>query len=157
MISKLTKTNYQIRLGVLVLASLSPIICLLYEYKPSLSSYWNSEMQPLFIIANVFTSYYLYQIKNWKPSALMLLLLTAFSVNLYPSIHNSLAILFFVVTLYPLKMTNHYKWVGWIYVSSMAVLPFSMLGAEIIAIWSLCLHQGLMLRKLNKLKQMKDE
>ena len=157
MLSKLTKTNYQIRLGVLVLASLSPIICLLYEYRPSLSSYWNTEMQPLFIIANVLTSYYLYQIKNWRPSALLLLLLTAFSVNLYPYIHNSLAILFFVVNLYPLKMTNHYKWVVWIYVSSIAVLPFNMLGAEIIAIWSLCIHQGLMLRKLNKLNQNKND
>ena len=145
------------RLGVLVLASLSPIICLLYEYRPSLSSYWNTGMQPLFIIANVLTSYYLYQIKNWRPSSLMLLLLTAFSINLYPTLHNGLAILFFIVTLYPLRMTNHYKWVGWIYLFSMVILPFNMLGAEIIAIWSLCLHQGLMLRKLNKLNQNKED
>ena len=156
MISKLTKKDYQMRLGVLVLASLSPIICLLYEYRPSLSSYWNTGMQPLFIIANVLTSYYLYQIKNWRPSSLMLLLLTAFSINLYPILHNGLAILFFIVTLYPLGMTNHYKWIFWMYVGSLGILPFSMLGAEIIAIWALCLHHFFMFRQLYKLSNRDD-
>jgi len=157
MISRLTKEDYQIRLGVIVLAFLSPILCLfLHGYQPSLSSYWTTEMQPLFIVANATTSFYLYQTKTWRASALMLLLLTAFSIELYPNMHNGLAGVFFIVTLYPLWVTHHYKWVFWIYIFSLVVLLFSMLIAEIIAIWSLCLHQGLVLNKLYKL-QNKDE
>tara|TARA_Y100000389_G_scaffold143221_1_gene141411 strand:- start:265 stop:735 length:471 start_codon:yes stop_codon:yes gene_type:complete len=151
MITKVTKKGYQLRMGVVIFAFIAPILYILHGPQPSLSSYWNTEMQPLFILANAATSFYLYQIKNWRPSALMLLLLTAFSLDLYPSIHNGLAILFFIVTLYPLGMTNHYKWIICMYVGSLGVLPFSMLGAEIIAIWALCLHQLLMLRKLYKL------
>tara|TARA_R110000803_G_C11952123_1_gene317811 strand:+ start:178 stop:648 length:471 start_codon:yes stop_codon:yes gene_type:complete len=156
MISRVTKKDYQLRMGVVIFAFIAPIIYLLHGPQISLSSYWNTEMQPLFILANAVTSFYLYQIKNWRPSALVLLLLTAFSLDLYPSIHNGLAILFFIVTLYPLGMTNHYKWIFWMYVGSLGILPFSMLGAEIIAIWALCLHQLLMLRKLYKLSNRDD-
>jgi len=155
---RLTKGDYQIRLGVLVLAFISPILCLiLWGYEPSLSTYWKTEMQPLFIISNATTSFYLYQVKSWRPSALTLLLVTAFSVELYPGIHNVLAVVFFIITIYPLWVTHHFKRVVWIYIVSLGVLPFSMLGAEIIAIFALCLYHGLMLDKIYKLNKNKDE
>lgn len=148
---KLTKGEYQLKVSVLILAAGAPILYLILGgYKPSLSNYWNTEMQPLFIIANAATSFYLYQIKNWRLSALILLLVTAFSVEVYPQTHNILAIVFFIVTLYPLWITHHFKKLFWIYIVSLGVASFSILSAEIIAVWVLCLHHGLVLMKLHK-------
>lgn len=138
---------------VIVFAFSSPYICLFYHgYLPSLSSYWKSDLQPLFIIANAATSYYLFSIKRWWPSAICLLILTAFSVELFPKIHNITAVVFFLMNLYPLLKASHYKWIVYLYLTSVIVLPFSMLFSEIIAINSLCLYHGLLLNKLYKLQ-----
>jgi len=53
---KLTKLDYQIRLSVLLLAFISPLIYLMISgYQPSLSSYWNTICQPMFIVVNTST------------------------------------------------------------------------------------------------------
>ena len=146
------------RLGVLLLALVSPLLCLLLGgYEPSLSAYWSTAMQPIFIVANACTSIYLWQVKIWRPSALTLLLVTAFSIDLYPQLHNILAVVFFIITLYPLWVTHHYKWVVWIYILSLVMLPFSMLGSEMVAIWALCLYHGLVLNKLYKISKRDGE
>jgi hypothetical protein len=154
----LSKTEFQVRAAVIALAFLTPIICLMgYGYMPSLSAYWKTEMQPIFIIANATTSYYLYSMKQWKIPALFLLLLTAFSVEMYGALHNALAIIFFVVTLWPLFMSNHFKWIKWVYLSSLLALPWSMMIAEMIAITALCGYNGLLLHKTYSILKQKHK
>ena len=149
---KLGKYQYLLRMVVIILAAVSPFICLIYYgYLPSISSYWNTDLQPLFIIANAATSYYLYSIRDWKLSALLLLLLTSFSITLFPTIHNILAVVFFITNLYPLIKTNHFKWCIWLYLSSLIILPFSMTISEIIAIDTLCVYHMLLLIKAARL------
>jgi hypothetical protein len=146
--------EYNSRVAAILLAAISPFICLIaYGYLPSLSSYWNTDLQPLFIIANAITSYYLYSIKPWRMPALMLLFLTAFSVELFPMVHNALAVGFFIMNLYPLYNTNHFKWCIYIYLLSLLVLPWSMTFAEIISIGALCIYHYLLLRKVYKLNK----
>jgi hypothetical protein len=142
--------EYFTRLLVVIFAAVSPFICVAsLGVDVSLSAYWNTDLQPLFIIANFSTAYYLLGIKNWEFSAILLMGLTSFSVNLYGDLHNTLAVVFFMANLYPLYKTNHYKWVIFMYLSSLPVLFFlGMLWGEIVAIEALCLHQGLRLRKL---------
>jgi len=148
----LGKYQYFLRVAVVILAAISPFICLLsYGYLPSISSYWDTDLQPLFIIANAATSYYLYSVKDWKMSALMLLLLTSFSLTLFPIVHNILAIIFFIVNVYPLTQTHHFKWCIALYLTSLVVLPWSTTFAEIIAIEVLCLYHLLVLIKANYL------
>lgn len=149
---KFSAKEYAIRMAVIFFAALAPYICLFsYGYLNSLSQYWNTELQPVFVFANALTSYYLYTMDNWKWSALCLLLLTAFSVEMYPDLHNFLAVAFFIITIVPLWKANHFKWTFWVYLSSLIVLPWSMLFAEIIAINALCLYHGLLLRKAQRL------
>lgn len=146
---KLSRADYLIRISVIIIAATSPLICLLYYgYLPSISSYWKTDLQPLFIIANVVTAYYLYSINNWKKSAMLLLLLTAFSIELYPTLHNIIAISFFIVNIIPMIQSGYFKWCIYPYLTSLIVLPWSMTFAEIIAISSLCLYHLLLLRKL---------
>ena len=86
--------EYRMKISVIILAAITPILCMLiHGYEPSLSTYWKTDLQPLFIIANASTSYYLYSVKKWKMSAFLLLMLTAFSVELYREVHDILAVI----------------------------------------------------------------
>lgn len=146
---QLENKDYLIRISVIALAAIAPFICIFSQgIQISISTYWKTDLQPLFIVANALTSYYLYSVKNWKLSAVMLLLLTAFSVDLYGALHDTLAITFFLVNLYPLFVSHHYRWIIIPYLTSLPVLIFfGMLWAEIVAIWSLCLYHGIALTK----------
>jgi hypothetical protein len=145
--------EYFTRLLVVMFAAISPFLCVVsLGVEVSLSAYWNTDLQPLFIIANFSTAYYLLGIKNWEFSAVLLMGLTSFSVDLYGELHNTLAVLFFIANLYPLYKTNHYKWIIFVYLTSLIVLPiFGMLWAEILAIEALCAHQLLLLNKVYKI------
>lgn len=152
MISRFNRNEYLIRVAVIILAMVSPFICLLtYGYKPSISSYWETDIQPLFILTNAATSYYLYSIKRWRISALLLLMLTSFSVELYPNVHNAIAIFFFISNIRPILISSHFKWCIYPYGSSLLVLPISMTYSEIIAIISLCLYHLLIISKIRKI------
>lgn len=152
-IQKITEIEYYIRMGVMILAALSPIIFLLTQgYKPSLSSYWRTGAQPLFIVINAMTSYYLYGITRWKPAAMLLLFLTAFSVQDYMIAHNILAILFFIACLYPLHQNNHYnRLYFYLYLSSLPLMAFNLLLSEFIAIFILCLYHAKILTRIYKI------
>lgn len=88
----------------LVVALAQPIIILLYNGVDtiSISSMWGTDLQPLFILTNAMTSYFFFQTKHWIIPSVFLLLLTAFSVNMYPILHNILAVSFFLSVFYPL-------------------------------------------------------
>ena len=121
--------DYTVRLGVIIFALIYPLICLFYiGYKPSLSQYWNTPMQPIFIFSNAATSYYLIGLKNWRISSCLLTLVTAFSIEYYPTSHNVLAVAFFVFIAY-----------------------FSLLFAEYIAIVAMCIFHIMSLVKLNSI------
>lgn len=142
-----------VRLSVIILAAITPIILLLTEgYKPSISTYWLTDMQPLFIIANASTSFYLINFKNWKLSGYLLMGVTAFSVQYYPVTHNILAILFFASSLIPICKSNHFKFTKWIFISSLILLPISLFWFEVVAIIAICLFHMLSLIKYYKIK-----
>jgi hypothetical protein len=152
--TQLSKHEYYLRFLVILFAALSPLICLFsYGYMPSLSQYWDTPMQPLFIIANAATSYYLIGLKNWRLSSILLILLTAFSVEYYNDLHNILAVLFFIATIFPLVKINNFKFCLKIYLSSILLVPFSMFFAEFVAIFAMCIYHILSLNKLRKIQE----
>ena len=144
----LSTYQYRLRMVVIIIAAIFPFICILtYGYKPSISRYWETDIQPIFIITNAATSYYLFSLDKWKKSALLLLLLTSFSLTLYPDMHNILATIFFIINLRPLFKSNKFKWCAWVYTTALFVLPFSMTISEIIAIDTLCIYHILLLNR----------
>lgn len=153
----ITKYDYYLRLSVIIFAAISPFICLAsYGYLPSLSSYWKTPLQPIFVFANAATAYYLVTLDNWKTSALFLILLTAFSVEYYNNLHNVLAIAFFILTIFPMRKTNNFKFCLKIYLSSLIFVPFSLLAAEIVAILAMCMYHGLSLNRLYTLQKERE-
>lgn len=145
---------YRIRLLVIILAAAAPAVLIaMCGWLPSLSSYWNTSAQPLFIISNAATSYYLFFESKWKRSAFALMLLTAFSIEYWPVIHNVLAVCFFLLTLIPMYQSKRFCWIICTYIASVLGLFHSLLLAEIIGILNLCLYNILMLRKMYRLKK----
>tara|TARA_R110000803_G_scaffold188606_1_gene251069 strand:+ start:1519 stop:1992 length:474 start_codon:yes stop_codon:yes gene_type:complete len=157
----MSKLELSLRTLAIAMAIIVPIICISTQgLLRSYSQYWETPMQPFFIISNVVTAYYFFEYDRWKPSACLLLLLTAFSVSSYGTIHNVLAVLFFVSSFIALLKSNHYSWAVIPYTVALILLFFNMMLAETLAISVLALYHGLILykiKRINKQKQINHE
>ena len=132
--------DHFIKIIVILISVMYPFILLSVEGElKSLSQYWNTSLQPLFIVANIMTAYIFLSIENWKISSFLLILVTAFSTVLYPDTHNVLAVLFFLSCLYPLIKSKRLKFYAYLYLVSPAIgLAFGLLYLEIYSIIILC-------------------
>lgn len=133
------------KIGAIILTLLMPVLLIAFAgFRESLSDYWMTNLQPLFIFTNAVTSYYLFATPKWKIPSFFLLLLTAFSVEDYRIIHNIFAVLFFLTCLTAILLDKRYRlfavpflcglfWIGG---------PEELLAAEIIAVYTLCLYHA---------------
>jgi hypothetical protein len=131
-----------LKVGVIFLSMVMPICCIAIsgEILKSLSAYWNTPAQPIFIITNAAVSYFLFSIKEWRISSFLLLLITAFSINFFENVHNILAVLFFLLNLYPLYKNKRSRKYIIPYISFSFLLFFGLLWYEIAAIYTLGVH-----------------
>jgi hypothetical protein len=128
--------DFYLKLVVILISILQPFILLLTCGKLwSISSYWETPMQPLFIVVNAATSYYFFSTDKWLIPSVFLLLLTAFSIEMYPIIHNILAGMFFISCSYPLLSLKRFRFFGIIYLLSLVIFYFfGMLWFEIYCV-----------------------
>ena len=100
------------RLFSSALAVVQPfIIYFLYGDNHAISRCWDTPLQPLFIITNALVSFFFFKIPKWRIPAILLLLLTSFSVTDYFVLHNIFAVLFFIfsgVSLWSIKKFRYY-------------------------------------------------
>ena len=100
------------RLFASALAVVQPfIIYLLYGDNRAISQSWNTPLQPIFIISNALVSFFFFKLPKQRIPAVLLLLLTSFSVTDHFVLHNIFAILFFIfsgVSLWGLKKFRYY-------------------------------------------------
>lgn len=135
----LHRKDFLIRLFVIIIAIISPFVYIISEgILPSLSAYWETPMQPMFIIVNASTSFFLFSVERWRISAILLLALTAFSVENYLYAHNFFAVCFFLMNIHPLVKSKRTRIPMIIYLCSIFFLFNSILYAEIFAIIVLC-------------------
>ena len=155
------RVELSVRTLALLLASVAPLMCVAaYGWGFSYSQYWNTPLQPVFILSNIITAYYLFDSERWKAPAIFLVLVVSFSVEDYLVVHNLMAISFFVACIGPLWVSNRFKWIVWLYIACTALIFYDMLLAELAAINCLVLFHGLMLykyKRLNKQKQINNE
>ena len=129
--------DFYLKVLAILLIGISPFIMLItYGQLNSVSQYWTTPLQPLFIISNTITAYLLFEIKNWKNASIFLVLLTSFSLDEFTMLHNIFAGLFFFFSLYALWKTQRLGGYIIIYGIAMIVLPFSIFWGEIIAIFN---------------------
>jgi len=148
----LDKKNYNIiiRFSILVIAFLTPMIMLSYDKLLSISSYWETPLQPLFIFSNALTTYIFITLPKWRFSAVLLFLLTIFSVEYYPTLHDIFAISFFIINLYPLFSIKRYRLLIIPYVFSLIWLP-DLFWVEVHALTVLCIYHLFLMIKLYKI------
>lgn len=134
--------EFLIKLLVIIVSFIYPFVLLSIEGElGSISQYWNTSLQPLFIIANVMTAYFFFSIENWRLPSYFLVLLTAFSVKLYPITHDIIATLFFIFCLIPLFLSKRFKFYAWFYFFSIPIgLFYGLLWLEIWGMFILCLY-----------------
>ena len=148
----INRNDFILRMLVIIIAALAPFIYIgSIGELPSISSYWQSSMQPMFIIVNASTSYFLFSIKKWRISAIMLLLLTSFSFDTHFILHNIFAIAFFLFNIYPIYLNKKIRWALIPYLLSTLFLIDSVLYAEISAIIVLCLFHLYGLIRYNRI------
>ena len=125
-----------------MMAFIHPLIILLVCGEIiSFSAAWKTQLQPLFIITNTATSYFLYSIKKWETASIFLLLLTAFSVDFTPMFHNFLALMFFLACIPPLYSIKRLRYFTYIYLLSVPLLFLgSLFWFELMATWVLCVY-----------------
>lgn len=148
--------GYTWRIIIIIFSMLYPFLCLLLAgYSKSLSSYWSTPVEPIFIIANLLVSYYFFETKNWKIPAVLLMLVTAFNNILYPDIHNIFAVCFFLASFISLFNSKRYIVIKLLYLAGAIIMTMDLLVGEIICIISIGLYHTFKLNKLNKLITMK--
>jgi hypothetical protein len=152
------KYEFFIKLFVIVLSIIQPFILMsICGELWSISSYWRTPLQPMFIIINAATSYFFFSTDKWLIPSIFLILLTAFSIELYPTTHNVLAGLFFLSCTYPLLTLKRFQFFGILYLLSIFVLLYSgMLWFEIYCVLILgSYHFTILLYKhhLDKLRE----
>ena len=124
----------------IAIAMMFPFIIIQFGDKQSLSAYWTTLAQPLFIIMNAVTSYFLFSSDRWQMPGLLLLLLTAFSVPSWPVLHNIFAFTFFITSLFPMLAAHRLRWYLFPYFIGAAAMYFNLLIGEIICIETLCVY-----------------
>jgi len=117
----------------------------------SISAYFLTEAQFLFLLFNAGTSFYFANTKNWLIPGVFLLLLSCFSIQYYQIIHNIFAILFFVTSVISILRSKRYKWVVFGVISGLFGLFHSIFLAEYIAVVFISLFHVLILRDLYKI------
>jgi hypothetical protein len=152
------KYDLFIKLIVIILSIIQPFILMsICGELWSLSSYWRTPLQPMFIIINAATSYFFFSTDKWLVPSIFLLLLTAFSLDLYPTTHNVFAGLFFLSCNYPLLTLKRFQFFGVLYLMSIFVLlSAGMLWFEIYCVLILgSYHLTILLYKhyLDKLRE----
>ena len=137
------------RLSSIVFAAITSLsIPIIYPDLNSLSQCWSTDLQPIFIISNVVTSYLFFSLPSWKVPSIFLILLTAFSHSLFLEAHNLFAIGFFFSSIYSLWFIKRLPIYYWLFFISLLIMSFSLIWGEVLAIWVLCVyHLHLLLYK----------
>ena len=146
------KYNFNFKIMVIIISMITPFLMLLYDNTiPSLSSYWRTPLQPLFIITNILTCLMFITIPKWKLSGVLLLTLTCFSIEYYSSFHNIIATLFFISNLYPLYSIKKYRLLALVYLTGVLWYP-SLILFEIHGVVILCVYHLMVLISYNNIQ-----
>lgn len=148
----------KLKLLIILIALLQPIaILLMLGDVNSLSMSWGTKLQPLFIFTNATTSYYFFQIDRWKIPALLLMLLTAFSINIFPDIHNITALLFFIFCIFGINRGSYWWLFVLLYLLAIPIyFKYNLFWCEFYAIIILCSYHSRLIIIANKINNIKD-
>lgn len=144
------------KLVTIGLSAISPFIMIVNNgVMGSLSQYWGTPFQPLFILSNIICSYFFFSLKKWKIPSFFLMLLTGFNWYEFQIPHNIFAVCFYLACLHSLFLNRRFKIFQVLYISSIFLYPYSILLGEVTSIIILCLFHLRMILYKEKLEKIK--
>lgn len=138
------KNSFLVRAIVILVAAVAPFIYTHYQQdEVSISEFWGTGLEPLFIFTNAATSYFFFSTEKWKPSAILLLLLTAFSVDKFAIAHNVFAASFFIYNFIPLATDKRLNIYAVPYTATLAFVQWpDIFVTEVLAVLVLCVFHA---------------
>lgn len=142
------------KLFAIFLSALYPFIMISSEgVLASISQYWDTPFQPLFIFSNIICSYFFFTLPNWRIPSFFLVLLTCFSWCQFGFLHDMFALTFYFACLHSLWRSKRFMIHFYLFALSISIYFYSILLGEIISIFILCgFHLRILLYK-EKLKK----
>ena len=142
----LKKYDFILKLSLIIISVLQPFILISTQgILWSISSYWSTPLQPIFILVNAGTSYYFFNNEKWQTPGIFLLLLTSFSVEKYLLLHNIFAVGFFLSCIYPMVYIKRFRIMAFLYLLSIplyfiiGMLFFEIYCIIVLGIYHLCI------------------
>ena len=142
-----------LKLSLVFLGLIYPLIMLLWVGPlDSISAYFNTPAQVLFLLVNAGTSFYFVNTKGWVLPGVLLLFLSCFSIEFHLLLHNIFAVLFFILSVISVFRSKRYSFLWIPIILSSFGLFHSIFLAEYLAIINICLYHGLILRDILKIR-----
>ena len=133
--------EFHVKIAVVCLSVITPFIMITSDdILGSISQYWDTQYQPIFIISNIICSYFFFSLKNWKIPSLFLVLITSFNHYQFNILHNIFAVSFYLACLYSLFQNKRFTLYRILFILSIALYPYSIILGEITSIVILCSH-----------------
>lgn len=149
--------TFYLKLIAIILAMVQPFILMAcFGELNSLSAYWDTAGQPLFIITNATTSYFLFSTRSWQLPAVCLLGVTAFPFSTFQIVHNVLAITFFILAVIPMIRLSKFRYYLIPYIVGTCVIFYNLFYGEIICILTICLYHMHILLHITKYALIKN-
>ena len=155
--AQLTPLGFLLRGGLILLGLIYP--CIIYHWigpLPSISEYFMTPAQPIFLLINAGTSFYFVTTKNWRIPGILLLALSCFSLDFYPTFHTVVAALFFVWSMFSIATGKRYSIISVGVLLSALGLYHSLFFAEVLAIFFICMYHFLILYDIYELQRKRN-
>lgn len=144
--------DFLLRGGLILLGLIYP--CIMYHWigpLPSISEYFMTPAQPIFLLINAGTSFYFVTTRNWRIPGILLLALSCFSLDFYPVAHTIIAALFFLWSLFAVLAGKRYRFLSIGMLLSAYGLYHSIFLAEVLAVFFICIYHFLILYDMYEL------
>lgn len=142
------------KLGLSLMGIIYPLIMWFWiGPQPSISAYFLTPAQVLFLLINAGTSFYFASTKNWLIPGVLLLLLSCFSIQYFQIAHNIFAISFFIMSLISIFRSKRHKWSGFGVILALFGLFHSIFLAEYIAVVFISIFHMLTLKDFYLIKK----
>lgn len=131
--------EFHVKIFAVFFAMITPFIMITSgNILGSISRYWDTPYQPLFIMSNIICSYFFFSLKNWKIPSLFLILVTSFNHYEFNLLHNIFAVSFYFACLYSLFKNKRFIIYRFLFILSIPIYLYSIILGEIISIIILC-------------------
>ncbi len=131
--------EFHVKILAVFFSLITPFIMILHgDILGSISQYWDTQYQPLFITSNIICSYFFFSLKKWKIPSLLLVLVTAFNHYEFNVLHNVFAVSFYFACLHSLFLNKRFRFYIILFIASIFIYPYSIILGEITSIIILC-------------------